>query len=193
MSGTDYITGLMVIIPGLALADLIVSLHRLLRARRIVRWDWLALATALVATLAVAISLFASFAETSAASYTPTLLAFLIALAELTLLFLMTCAALPDEVPADGIDLRIFYAENAPYFWSLFASLLAFFIVFDLTIPLLQAGRLDLLPEPAILLCAMLAAALALVFIPGRRLHEIGALGFLVAFAALTYGWQLSA
>jgi hypothetical protein len=46
MSGTDYILGLLAIVTGLAISDMVVSLHGLLINRRHVKWDWLALVAA---------------------------------------------------------------------------------------------------------------------------------------------------
>src|SRR3546814_2648487 len=46
MDRFEYAIGLISIIVGLGLADLAMSLHRLLKQRERVRWDWVALATA---------------------------------------------------------------------------------------------------------------------------------------------------
>lgn len=43
MSGGDYVLGLLAIITGLAISDMIVSLHGLLINRKHVTWDWLPL------------------------------------------------------------------------------------------------------------------------------------------------------
>ena len=43
--------------------------------------------------------------------------------ATLLLLFFIASAALPDEVPAEGLDLRAYYFENRTYFWTLFLLL----------------------------------------------------------------------
>lgn len=41
----------------------------------------------------------------------------------LLLLFFIASAALPDEIPADGLDLETYYFENRTYFWTLFLLL----------------------------------------------------------------------
>ena len=43
MEGSDYLLGLLVIITGLAISDIVVSLHGVLLHRRVVKWDCLAL------------------------------------------------------------------------------------------------------------------------------------------------------
>ena len=46
MSGAEFIVGLLTIVTGLAICDMIVSLHGLLVNRRHIKWDWLALVSA---------------------------------------------------------------------------------------------------------------------------------------------------
>ena len=97
---------------GLALADLVVSLHGLLRRRRDVKWDWLPLAAALLAVLAVLETWWNFYAARDDEFY-----------------FLLTAAALPDRVDGGGADLRTFYVDNAGYFWTLFAVYVGFILL----------------------------------------------------------------
>ena len=53
MNPFEYLLPLISVIVGLSITDLTTSLHRLLRARRRVEWDWLPLATALLAVALV--------------------------------------------------------------------------------------------------------------------------------------------
>ena len=53
MTPFEYILPLVSVLVGLAIADLAVSFNRLLRARRRVTWDWLALLAAFIALVAV--------------------------------------------------------------------------------------------------------------------------------------------
>jgi H+/Cl- antiporter ClcA len=53
LSPFEYLLALVSILIGLAVADLSSSLHRLLRARRRVRWDWLPLAGAFLVILLI--------------------------------------------------------------------------------------------------------------------------------------------
>ena len=42
-------------------------------------------------------------------------------LTALFVFFLLASASLPDEVPAEGLKLSVYYFDNARYFWVLFA------------------------------------------------------------------------
>jgi hypothetical protein len=110
------------IIVGLAVADQLVSLHRLLRPRHQVRWDWAAPIVALLVLL-TQVQTWWSLAQQRG---TMTIGGFLPVLVLLILLFLLASATLPDEVPEDGIDLRTYYQDNCPYIWSLFAAVVLF-------------------------------------------------------------------
>ena len=118
MSVGDFVVAFISIIIGLAVSDLLTSLHRLIRAGRRVKWDWLAPSFALLLLFATVLFWWFSFnwynGVTSAtiASFLPRFLFLIIA-------FLMMAAALPDEVPAEGIDLRQFYMSSRVHLWSL--------------------------------------------------------------------------
>ncbi len=87
----------MAVVLGLAIADMATSLHKLLRNRRRVRWDWV---LAQVAPYFVV----------------------------MVLLFLTASAALPDEVPEEGIDLGRYFDENRGYFLSLYGTYITVWI-----------------------------------------------------------------
>lgn len=53
MTPFEYLLALVSILIGLAVADLATCMHRLLRARSRVRWDWLPLASALIVMLLI--------------------------------------------------------------------------------------------------------------------------------------------
>jgi hypothetical protein len=120
MQAFEYLVGLTSILLGLALADLAASLHRLLRARGRVRWDWHAPLAALIIVLLV-LDLWWGLRELERAGVTMTIGSFLPMLSALFVFFLLAAAALPDEVPAGGLDLRVYYFDNSRYFWGLFA------------------------------------------------------------------------
>ena len=46
MSADEYVLGLMLVISGLAITDMVASLHVVLLHRRSIKWDWLALTAA---------------------------------------------------------------------------------------------------------------------------------------------------
>jgi hypothetical protein len=126
MTTPAHIETFISIVVGLALSDVAHSLHRMLRAGRRVRWDLLTPLAALLVTCSVVntwwtLDLVFSHAVTFAA--------FLPNLGSLILLFLLASATLPDQVPAEGLDLKAYYLENRTYFWGLFALWIAALVV----------------------------------------------------------------
>lgn len=107
MSTADFLLAFVGIILGLGVADLLTSLHKLLRAGRRVKWHW---ATPTLAALMLLVTLVVWFRSFGALNdlRSETLAAFLPAFVVLVLSFLMMAAALPDDVPDSGIDLEQF-------------------------------------------------------------------------------------
>jgi hypothetical protein len=122
MTAGEYVSAFASIILALAITDLATSMHRLMRARGRVQWDWLPLAVALLILLATVQYWWVFFDAWSSVGSFP-LGAFLPAFVTLLLLFFIASAALPDEVPAEGLDLEAYYFENRTYFWILFSLL----------------------------------------------------------------------
>jgi NO-binding membrane sensor protein with MHYT domain len=130
MSSFEYLLALVSILVGLAVADLAYSLHRLLRARRRVRWDWLPLAAALLVMLLILEFWWVFFMLGNSPvfhRYGP----FLVLGATLVTMFLLASAALPDEVDPAGLDLRQYYEENLRYLWGLFATFVLLMIAVE--------------------------------------------------------------
>lgn len=128
MAPFDYILAFVSILVGLAVADVAASLHRVLRARRRVRWDWLPLAAAILVVLAVLDFWWAFYTLGRLATWT-TYGGFLPMVALLFVMFLLASAALPDELEPGAFDLAAYYRDNARYFWSLFALFVGLSIV----------------------------------------------------------------
>jgi hypothetical protein len=125
----EYVLPMVSILIGLAVGDLSISLHRLLRARRHVRWDWLPMAAALLVLLLILEFWWAFYALGRSEVWTQ-YWAFLFLGAALVSIFLLASAALPDAIPEDGLDLAAYYDENRRYFWGMFGlfALLAFIL-----------------------------------------------------------------
>ncbi len=116
MSSFEYTSILASIIVGYALSDMLRGLQLLLKARRRVMWDW---TVPLLAAL-VALSLIQVWwLQYRPAAGPITIGAFLPGLVQLVLLSLLASAVFPDEVPDEGIDLKIYYAENARFLWTI--------------------------------------------------------------------------
>jgi hypothetical protein len=138
----EYIVQLVSILVGLALADLALSLHRLLRARGRVRWHWHAPVTALVLVLLM-LDVWWGLRLLEQARVRWTIGLFLPMLVSLLGLFLLSAAALPDDIPADGVDLEAHYAENRRYFWGLFSGVVLLFTVHTITLSWLTLDRVE--------------------------------------------------
>ncbi|MBO9714468.1 hypothetical protein [Sphingomonas sp.] len=168
MGPYEYVLVLASIVVGLAISDLLVSLKGLLRARARVTWDWAALAAA-VAVLMVNIMIWWSL---YAPSEKPTTIgAFVPVLVQLILLFLLTSAVLPDEVPAAGLSLRDYYAENRRFIWTLFALTLAWALGRSIVEAAIRDGRLAIggrIPD-----LAVLAVMVSMIVVRARWWHGL--------------------
>src|SRR6478672_8423189 len=120
MDTFEYITALVAVVIGLAIADLATSLHRLLRHRKAVRWDWVAP----LAALLVLVELFnlwwrwRAFTGTTMGQVAPYFVA-------LILIYLTASIALPDEVPEKGLDLGVYFDDVRSYFWFVYTTYVA--------------------------------------------------------------------
>lgn len=115
----EYLAAFITIVLGLALADLLVSFHRLLRARRRVVWRPLPLLLALFVLLALLSGFFEVWVMTRWET-----ISYLRLLWQITLyipLFLMASAVLPDDITAGAFDLDDFYFAERRYITSLIA------------------------------------------------------------------------
>jgi len=185
VSPFEYLLLMVSILIGLAIADLSVSLHRLLRARSRIAWHWLPLAAALLVLLLI-LQFWWEFYEMGHAAVWTRYWGFLILASALVSMFLLASAALPDVIPDEGLDLSAYYDENRRYFWLLFAlfTLLALAVdyVSGTDDAIVSAGPLRVVPTLCI---AALLASLA--FVGRRGYHSV-----VVALLLVFFGWQWS-
>lgn len=171
MNAAEYVSVLVSIVIGLALADILTSVHKLFRAGRRVKWDWAApLAAALVVMLLMMMwwSLYPAPAAGGQAATPFTIGRFLPQFVLLVLLFLLAAGALPDDVPVEGVDLRAYYERNAAYFWSLFAATMAWVMVVEIVGSALEGARLVPLLEANVIEFGILAVFVSLIFVRKR-------------------------
>lgn len=178
MDRFEYAVGLISLIVGLALADIAVSAHRLIKHRGQVKWDaFSVLAVALMAFQCVAMWYDTWFLRAYAAQMN--IWFYLTILVELFLLFLAASAVLPDEGD-DGWDLAAYQERQRPYLWTLaslfYASYAAHWVYFQLAAGLRHRVLVDVW-MPAV----PLVLSLALIWLRGRRLRTA-----LVALLLLT-------
>lgn len=128
MSIADFLLAFVGIIIGLGVADLLTSLHKLLRAGSRVKWHWATPTLAAVMLLVTLAVWFRSFGVFSSIR-SETIAEFLPGFVVLVFSFLMMAAALPDEVPDAGIDLKQYYLSSRVHLWSLMSATLGGFIL----------------------------------------------------------------
>ena len=120
MNTFEYITVLVSIVVGLAIADQATSLHRLLRRRSKVRWHWVPLAAALLMFSEI-LNLWWQWHRFTGQTWGE-VVPYLVVL---VLIFLAASAALPDEIPEDGLELGVYFDEVRPYFWTVYGGYVA--------------------------------------------------------------------
>ena len=114
-----YLAAFVTIVLALALSDLLISLHRLLRARKRVIWRPLPLVLATFIALSLLSCFFELWDMTGWDSLSYYGLVWQVT--EYVPVFLAACAALPDEVPEAGIDMNEFYFAERRYIVALLA------------------------------------------------------------------------
>ena len=175
-------------ILGLAVSDLAISLHRLLNAAERVRWDPLAILAACLALVRIVTQWWTWYGADRLASGM-TFGMFLGVLASAILLFLMAAVALPDEIGADGIDLRAYQARTSRRYWLLFAGQWVVLNgVSDWAQASIAKAHLHLL-SPFLL---VLPATVALAFVRARWVQAVGLTGFLALYIAVYFGQTLT-
>lgn len=192
MSPFEYILPLVSVLVGLAVADMVTSLHKLLRVRSRVQWDWLLLTVALLVILTV-LNLWWSLYQVQDNTYYRTLAGFLPLVAQLVLLFLVNAAVLPDNVPAKGTDLKNYYEKNCSYIWLLLAAYL-FVVVAQNSITRFIAGWdfISILKSSGANLIVIIIYS-SLIFVRNRIYHSIVVIILLIVFIIEWSGLNLSA
>jgi hypothetical protein len=185
MRAFEFLTAFVAILIGLAITDLATSLHRLLRARRRVKWDWAAPLAALIVAIQVVAQFWVFWYSSADQRFTFASTAALAGV--LVLLFLLASAVLPDEVPEQGIDLRAFYDETRPYFWGLMTVYITAVTIQEGAVFFAPAHRLDLASNvTGALFC------LALAFVRWRWFQAIGLVVNLAVLVARYFVWTTS-
>lgn len=137
----EYFLGLLAIITGLAITDMILSVHGLLRRVSRVRWDWLPLTAAALVFVVIVRSWWIAWEPDWI--NTP-MWQFLLILVQLTCLFLAAKAVLPDDSEADEVDLNAHYWSQNRFVWG---SLIGMIVAFAAASIILRIGDLDSLKQ----------------------------------------------
>ena len=116
----EYLIIFAAILIGLAVADLALSLHRLLRQGRDIKWHPIVPITGLIVLCLILNlwwQLYAAYSQRQEVEF----IAFLPEVFMLLVLFLLSAAVFPDERLEKGASLLEFYIDNRIHFWGLFA------------------------------------------------------------------------
>ena len=168
MLSGDYTIGLMTIITGLAIADMVASMHGLLMNRERVRWDWLAILAAIYIFMLIVSSWGISYKTMGNENINPPLWLFVLGLSQIIPLYLSARASLPDSVDDAGISLADHYLKIRRYFWGSVAFTYFMFVAYGLFV-LGPRGLSATYLSPA----AQLVMMALLIVVPNRRLHTI--------------------
>jgi len=185
-----YLAAFVTIVLALALSDLAMSLHRLIRARRTVRWHPLPLVAAFWVLLVLLTSFFGLWSLTELSRVTYNRL-FWIVLPQVCY-FLAAAAVLPDEVEPDTHLLKFYLAERH-YLFAVLALGFVFEFVDDL---LREFDALTASPPltfaPYFVLNAVILATFAVMWASARRwVHWVG-FGVLFTTALLGFvDWEI--
>ena len=172
MSGADYIYGLLAIVTGLAICDMIVSLHGLLINRRHVKWDWLALVAAAFVLLLIINTWRFTYVAFQGAEKGPHIWVFLMILVQNIGLYLAARAVLPDRVElGEPFELAAYYDFVDRYLWSALSVSYASFLLLS-GLGQIVMGKM-LFPDLVVQGLLSFLAILSLVIWPNRKLHRI--------------------
>ena len=169
MAGGEYLLALLAIITGLAISDMVVSLHGLLLNRRLVKWDWLTLMSAAFIFILIVNSWGISFRSFNQDGVSPPLWMFLITLWQIIPFYLAARAVLPDQVRVgDEVDLAGHYAFISRYFWAAISLSAVNFLAL-----LVAYNGLRFIIDGAWGTVLALPLMASLIIWPDRRLHRI--------------------
>ena len=171
MGPSEYVLVFVSIILGLGIGDMLISLHRLLRQGRRVRWDWAAPWAALIVILLNVMTWWSLFPRGKDGP--ATIAGFLPLLVTLILLFLLSAAALPDEASEDRLDLKVYYEGNRRYFWSLMSLVFAWNIAHDVIAQVTNGQPLLAVLADRPLDLVVLALFVSLIFVRQRWWHAL--------------------
>ena len=178
MTSFEYALGLFSVLMALALGDIAMNVHKLIRNCRTVRWDGRVVLSTLLVIVVIVRMWFAlwSIREDSLVLVFPFYLSMFL---ELMILFLLGASCLPDEPLAD-CDLGAFYERNQQSLWLIFSVFQFSFFLHWLYFGGLQAG-----PWVMLAVLTPLALYLLLASVRTRWLH--------LAVPAGLIAWELYA
>ena len=114
----NYLITFISVLVGLGMTNLLHSLHLILKARKLITWNWVPLAWAFIAFESLIIMWFNLKIELTS-FYSESVLGLLLFLAPTVCHLLFVMAVLPDETPQEKLDLKSWYFDQTKYLFSL--------------------------------------------------------------------------
>ena len=164
MTSFEYALGLFSVLMALALGDIAMNIHKLIRHCRTVRWDARVILSTLLVVVVIVRMWFAlwSIRQVGMVLMFPFYLSLFL---ELMVLFLLGASCLPDEPLAD-CDLAMFYERNQRSLWMIFSVFqISFFLHW------LYFGGIEAAVWGWLAVLTPLAIYLLLAFVRNRSLH----------------------
>ncbi|WP_372786815.1 hypothetical protein [Phenylobacterium sp.] len=186
MTRFEYVAIFYGIVVAMAIETVLASLHRLIAAGKRVRWHWMAPATAVNASLVTLAQFWILWGDRDQWTGNFSFFQFLPFGISLFFMFLSAAATLPDEVGAEGVDLKVFYFHNRKHYWGLVAAYFAYNILLNF-ISLARSGPTDIWFHNLRWLVGdfvALGIAVPLIFFRAYWVHVIG---IAMALAALLF------
>ena len=168
MTSGEFTIGLITIITGLAISDMVISLHALLMHRRRVTWDWLAMLTAMYVFLLIVATWGINFRDIGNQEINPPLWLFGLRLAQAIAIYLAARASLPDAIGQKGVRLADHYAEISRYFWVAMVVTYILYLGFELA----QYG-LSAISGPFLVAAFQLLLMVPLIASSARSIHRL--------------------
>ena len=187
MTESDYVLSLMAIVSGLAITHMIASLYGLFAASSRVKFDWLSLTAAGVVAYYILYGWWVTWASFHLHTGELPFWRFLLPMVSVTMLVLSARAALPDQVPELGLDLRERYDAYGVWIWrALFAT--ACITTFGVVLRLSIGERFGSSAAPAGLAGLFLTIAMlgGLGLTKSRRIHSVLVPAHLIILVAAT-------
>jgi len=190
MEKFQYVVALAAVITGLGLSDVSVSLHRLLKRRSRVTWDWVPVALALYLSF-VLMRLWYQLWSVHAAPFATGLTFTTVQVVQTLVLTLVMSAALPDEDDFEDrrVDLRAYYSEHQRYIWRMYLVFLVMWLATAIGVAA-YLDRLGGLLRPFPLAFFVPPVILTIIgCMTRRRGQQIALLGLIVHVVLITWAF----
>jgi hypothetical protein len=143
MSKFEIIVTLFTLVYGLMLANLFTSLHKLIRARKIVKWNWIPLLSSWYLFLIILKNWWSLvISENILKEYD--IISFLVYAHVMFLLYLSVSVVLPDKIQKKGVNLKEYYFQHHRYYWGLMAAASLISVLISIIPKLIHSSPLNM-------------------------------------------------